>query len=253
MASFSPLTYHSCAAVRTSTKILLLLCTVFAVPLAARQAIQQPATAHFKQGKLLFQKKDFAGAIESYSKAIELRQTWAEAYLERGVAKRMSGQLAGAIADFDKATELDPKTTRNNRPVAQAYTNHGQILAQQGQLDDAVTDFDKAIKLSAMDFEPYYERGQARLLQEDFEGALADYSSFLVKEQHDDFSRSRAFLERGLVKKLLHRENDGVDDTKEALRLAGKLSDVLLGNLDMLLFRLKLMRDLRALERKPVG
>ena len=199
--SFLPFTHHRCAAVRTGTRLLLMVCTVFAVAQAASQADPQPATSHFKQGKLLFQKHDFAGAIESYSKAIELRPAWAEAHLERGLAKRMSGQLAAAIPDFDRATELDSKTTRKNRPVAQAYTNHGQILSQQGQLEEAVTDFDKAIKLSANDLEPYYERGQARLLLEDFEGALADYSSYIAKEEHNDFGRSRALIERGIPRK----------------------------------------------------
>ena len=50
--------------------------------------------------------KDSKGAIEDYTKAIELNPTYAEAYANRGCAKEESGDIAGAIADWEKAESL---------------------------------------------------------------------------------------------------------------------------------------------------
>ena len=165
----------------------------------------------------------------------------------------MHGELDEAIQDFDEATRLDPRTTQNNGGVAQAYTNHGQILAMRFQLDEAITDFDKAIKLFAGDVMPYYERAQARLLLEDFAGALADYDSYITKEKFSSFGRARAYLERGFAKHLLGRDKEAREDTKEGLKLAGKDAGELLSTLDVLKERLAVMRQLKKPEQKRIG
>ena len=211
------------------------------------------ATAHFRRGRLLFSKNDFAGAIESYNKAIELKPMWAEAYLHRGTAKRMHGQLEGAVADFDKATECNPTITQKNRTVAGAYTNHGQILAGQSYLEEAIACFDKALKIYPEDLQPYYERAQARMLNEDFNNALADYDLFIAKQKYDSFTRALAYLERGLTKSLLGRDNESSEDMKQGMKLAGEHAKDLLFRLDWLRYRVKRLHDLRVRERKAVG
>jgi tetratricopeptide (TPR) repeat protein len=233
---------------------LVILLSVSSV-LASLPLIQnsEEAAAHLKRGKSLFSKNDFAGAIENYNKAIELRPNWAEAYLQRGMARRMYGQLDGSVADYDKASELDPRTTQNNRSVAQAYTNHGQILAMNSQLENAITDFTKALKLFADDVRPYFERAQARLLLEEFSNALADYDAYITREDHDQFSRARAYLERGLTKHLLGRDQEGNKDVEEGLKLAGKNADDLLLGLALLQQRIKIMHQIRAQQQKAIG
>ena len=233
---------------------LVVLLSVASVP-AAVPVIQNSAdaAAHLKRGKLLFSKNDFAGAIENYNKAIELRPNWAEAYLQRGTARRMYGQLDGAIADYDKASELDPKTTQNNRSVAEAYTNHGQILATNSELENAITDFNKALKLFAANLKPYYERAQARLLLEDFNNALADYDTFITQEKSDPFGRARAYLERGLTKHLLGRDQEGDKDVEAGLKLAGQYAKDLMLALALLQQRIQMMHQIRAQQQKAVG
>ena len=232
----------------------MILLSVSSVP-ASLPVIQKSgeAAAHLKRGKLLFYKNDFAGAIENYNKAIELRPNWAEVYLQRGMARRMFGQLDGAIADYDKASELDPKTTQNNRSVAQAYTNHGQVLAMNSQLEDAITDFNKALKLYAADPKPYFERAQAHLLLEDFNNALADYDTFINQQKSDPFGRARGYLERGLTKHLLGRDQEGNQDIEEGAKLAGKYANDLLLGLALLQQRIKVMHQIRAPQQKAVG
>jgi tetratricopeptide (TPR) repeat protein len=233
----------------------MVLLSVSTVSSATLPVIQNSveAAAHLKRAKLLFYKNDFAGAIENYNKAIELRPNWAEAYLQRGMARRMYGQLDGSIADYDKASELDPRTTRNNRSVAEAYTNHGQILAMNSELENAITDFNKALKLYAADLKPYYERAQARLLLEDFNNALADYDTYLSQEKYDPFNRARAYLERGLTKHLLGRDEEGNKDVEAGLKLAGQYAKDLMLALALLQHRIEIMHEIRAQQHKAIG
>jgi tetratricopeptide (TPR) repeat protein len=248
---FNLISHYRIAAL-TSLMVLLIVSTVSSATLPVIQNSAE-AAAHLKRGKLLFYKNDFAGAIENYNKAIELRPNWAEAYLQRGMARRMHGQLDGSIADYDKASELDPQTTKNNRSVAQAYTNHGQILATNSQLENAITDFNKALKLYAADVRPYYERAQARLLLEDFNNALADYDTYLNQEKYDPFNRARAYLERGLTKHLLGRDEEANKDAAEGLKLAGQYAKDLMLALAYLEQRIKILHQIRAQQHKAIG
>ncbi len=58
-------------------------------------------------------KKDFKGAIEDYTKAIELKPKYAEAYYNRGCAKEELGDKEGAIADLQKAADLGDMQAAN--------------------------------------------------------------------------------------------------------------------------------------------
>lgn len=211
------------------------------------------AAAAFNRGKLLAQRNDYAGAISNFSKAIELNPKFADVYVQRGIARRMNGQIEQAIEDFDKAGELNPQVIQNNRAVAQAYTNYGQMLSTNSKFEEAISDFDKAIKLFADDVRPYYERAQAQLLEEDFTGALTDYNTYLTKENRDPFSRARALLERGFTKQLLGHDKDGEEDSREGLKLAGDSAGDLLQSLAFLEQRLAAMHEINLQKRKRIG
>jgi len=79
-------------------------------------------------------------AIADYTKAIELRPDYAEAYEYRGLAKSMKGDIKGAIADYTKAIECRPDYTL-------AYTNRGVAEKREGDVDAAIADFTKAIEI----------------------------------------------------------------------------------------------------------
>jgi len=48
----------------------------------------------------------YDGAISDYTKAIELNPNLASVYYNRGIAKKMKGDIEGANADFTKAKML---------------------------------------------------------------------------------------------------------------------------------------------------
>lgn len=61
------------------------------------------------KGFIFEAKSDLVGAIESYTKSINLDDNYILAYVGRGHAKNIFGDLNGALEDFNRAKELDAK------------------------------------------------------------------------------------------------------------------------------------------------
>jgi tetratricopeptide (TPR) repeat protein len=94
--------------------------------------------AYYLEGK---DTDDYLMAIQYYSKAINYRHDFADAYNNRGVAKYCgSGDLKGAIADYTKAIEINPD-------YADAYYNRGIAKINLGKKNSGCLDLSKAGEL----------------------------------------------------------------------------------------------------------
>ena len=82
-------------------------------------------------------------AIESYSKAIEMEATFAEAYFNRGVSHYEMGLYDEAIDDLTRAIDLNP--TDDNY-----YGRRALVYLFNDQLDLAQADQDKCDELRQM-------------------------------------------------------------------------------------------------------
>ncbi|WP_163460233.1 tetratricopeptide repeat protein, partial [Escherichia coli] len=67
--------------------------------------------------------EDATGAIEDYTKAIELNPNNANIYYNRGVEKEKLKDFQGALADYNKALVLNPRNTA-------VYFNRGVVRGQ---------------------------------------------------------------------------------------------------------------------------
>jgi tetratricopeptide (TPR) repeat protein len=132
----------------------------------------QSAETFLKQGLVLYERGDLAGAMAAFSKGIGADPKNAVLYASRGVVKRRQGDLAGALADETRAIELDPK-------MPEAHTNRGVIRLAMKDVDGAIADHSKAIELNPKYDEAYNNRGLARLSKGDINGALADLGEAL--------------------------------------------------------------------------
>ena len=99
----------------------------------------QVNTGNYKQGIALFDE-----LIRANPKVIA-------AYLGRGTAYALMGDLDQAIKDFSKAIQSDPT-------VADAWKRRGQARAARGYDRDAIEDFNRAEALS-VDHEVMHQRG----------------------------------------------------------------------------------------------
>jgi tetratricopeptide (TPR) repeat protein len=152
--------------------------------------------------------RDYAGAIEDFSRAIELNPNSAEAYDSRGIAKEGLGDCAGAIEDFSRAIDLNPK-------YVDAYYNRGFVLRELGAYNSAIEDFSSAIELNPNSAEAYNRRGVAKAERGDREGAIEDYSRALELNPKDAF----VYFSRGVLGVILGAYKRAIKDYSKAIEL----------------------------------
>lgn len=95
------------------------------------------AQAFNNRGFARYAKQDGTDAIPDLTRAIELREAFPHAYNTRGCAHLAAGNTARALADFDRAIELQPD-------YGKAYRNRGNAHLRLGQVRLAIADFERA-------------------------------------------------------------------------------------------------------------
>ena len=113
--------------------------------------------------------KEYKEAITHYTKAIELKSDFPEAYSNRGLAYNRKGDFDHAIKDYNMAIKIDPN-------YAGAYNNRGLAYNGKGDFDHAIKDFDTAIQLMPDLVEAYNNRGISYHKKDDFDSAIKDYN-----------------------------------------------------------------------------
>jgi tetratricopeptide (TPR) repeat protein len=207
--------------------------TLLTVPADRFRACYNRALAHQRSG-------DFIAAIPSYDQAAQLFPTFARVYLERGIAKAISGSGVSGMSDFDKAIAL----LSDDMDRAMAYGNRGNAYLEQGERQLALADFTRAIAI-APQFTPAQEakdklerelrsagaelgpgRGEelaAGRLQSGWEcryagdmvGALAHFHR-VVELSPDDRD---ALYARAVANSMLRRHSQAISDLDQALAL----------------------------------
>lgn len=213
-----------------------------------------PAKELFKRGELLMSRNRVDEAIESYSRAIELSPNYADAYVNRGIAKRAKGDLKGCVEDYEKAAAINPKSIAGNRFVAQAYSNRGFIKLGDFDVEGAIQDFTKAINIEPNEADHYYKRGQSLLLNGDLEESLKDLDKALTLiNAYQALDKVLIYATRGMVKFVQGKEAEGQKDIDEARRLNKTPEFDVDGYLWSLEGKLELMRQLRLRKQRSIA
>ena len=166
------------------------------------------ARAWFSIG-YLFQEKGKPGeAIAAYDESIRLKPDLAEAYNNRGVAKKDLGQREAAIADYDEAIRLKPND-------AEAYNNRGNAKNNLGQREAAIADYDEALRLKPDYAEAFNNRGNAKKDLGQREAAIADHDEAIRLKPNN----AEAYNNRGNAKGDLGQHEAAIADYDEAIRL----------------------------------
>ena len=123
------------------------------------------------------EQQEHENAIKHYTKAIELKPDFPEAYYNRGATYYDKGDYNRAIEDYNKAIEIQPDD-------AQAYSNRGVTYYKKGDYNRAIEDFNKAIEIQSDDAQAYGNRGEVWLHLKDWEKAKVDLIT--AKEMGND-------------------------------------------------------------------
>ena len=120
-----------------------------------RKAIQTLVTGAelaLQQGDFLMTLRQIDRAIQHYSRAIDLKRDFTNAFNNRGAAYSLIEQYDRAIVDYDMAIQLKPHN-------AIVYYNRGIAYNNKKEYDHAIGDFNKAIELKPDLVEAYNNRG----------------------------------------------------------------------------------------------
>ncbi|MEG5065730.1 tetratricopeptide repeat protein, partial [Microcoleus sp. B3-A4] len=168
-------------------------------------------------------------AIASYNKALEIKPDLYEAWYNRGIALGNLGRLEEAIASFDKALEIKPDDDA-------AWYNRGIALGDLGRLEDAIASYDKALEIKPDLHEAWYNRGNALDDLGRWEEAIASYDQALEIKP----DKHEAWYNRGIALGDLGRWEDAIASYDQALEIKPYLHEacynrgIALGNLGRL-------------------
>ena len=163
---------------------------------------------YYNRGNVKAALKDYIGSIADYDKVIEFNSEDAGVFHNRGVSKEELKDYYGAIADYTKAIEIDPNNIK--------YYN--SIIISKLLLKDfkgAKADCDKAIEIGSNNIDIYLSRGDANNGLTDYYAAIADYSQAI----EIDFNNIEAYKKRGDVKNNLEDYNGAIADYTKAIEI----------------------------------
>ena len=106
------------------------------IPFQPSEEIEEQLIEGMDQGM----KGNYSGAIQIFSRLIQSYPHYADAYYNRGLAKKKLGDTEGAIADYNQAITIDTN-------LAEAYQERGNIWLELKNKNKAILDFKKAAEL----------------------------------------------------------------------------------------------------------
>ncbi|MBX9939045.1 MAG: tetratricopeptide repeat protein [Candidatus Obscuribacterales bacterium] len=184
------------------------------------------AKLHFIMAKLIYDRKDPQPAINELTKAIELDDKFAEAYLERAKAYFVLSEhyigkdyLPQARQDLTHATKLNPN-------LAAAYDYEGVWATAEGRYSDAVKLFDKALQVEPRNYSFLCHRATALNFSNQTDKALKDIALACQLKPHEKTVwKSRANM---LIQQKRYAEALQVVDSCLKIDKSGRAYEILL-------------------------
>jgi tetratricopeptide (TPR) repeat protein len=175
------------------------------------QTYNKDAREYFKNGNDKISGKNYPGAIEDFTKAINSDPGFKQAYENRGVARFYLQDYTGAIEDYSKAIKMDPNeyTTYGRRGWAKFYIH---------DFKGAIGDLDKAVEGSSDKYRYYNFRGEAKFKLKDYEGAISDFTKVIKSWSAGKEQKNKALYWRGTIRIITGDKESGCNDLRKAYR-----------------------------------
>jgi tetratricopeptide (TPR) repeat protein len=165
---------------------------------------------HMDLGNIKAFNYDYDGAIDEYSKVINMQPLYAQAYIGRAEVKFVTEDYNGALADFDKAIQINPNVS------AEIYYKTGNIKYILKMYEDSIKNYTEAIKRLPNYQDAYYQLIGSCILSGDFPSALEYIKKYIsiVKDPYiyaKDFQEWNQFLNK-------YKEDDVISDIRKYLK-----------------------------------
>lgn len=151
---------------------------------------------------------DLLGSIADLTKAIALKDDFTDAYLLRAEILLSMKQPKEALPDIEKAIELAPEEETT-------YLVRGKIYEAIGDLDAAANDYQQALDLNPFNEDACILKGTLLITKEMLDEAIAFFDEAI--EIKSDFAK--AYAERGRAKNLKGDKEGAFEDLKKSIEL----------------------------------
>ena len=133
----------------------------------------------------------YPDAVAHFTRAISIYNQLPNAYLERGNANRVLGEMDTALADYQAAADLNPV-------LPEAHSGIAVIYIERHDIARALEHLNKSISLHPT-VEAFYQRGQILEAQGQHEKAIADYNRAIAEENDAPYMyRARALAKANM-------------------------------------------------------
>jgi len=156
-----------------------------------------------RQAAACVRKRRPARAVALMTEIIRQMPSDATAYLNRGSAQAVAGEVALAISDYTAAVNLQPD-------LVEAWYNRGTTFMHLHRYEKALADFTEAVRLKPDFALAYCNRGLANFQLGDYDHALVDYSVALQQD-------NGCYLNRGTLYLTLGEYQKAIDDLTRAI------------------------------------
>ena len=116
---------------------------------------------------------DIDEKLRCYSEAIRIKPDNAEAFYNRGAARKDKGDLDGALQDYNEAIRIKPD-------YANAFNNRGIVRTAKGDLNGALQDYNEAIRIKPDYANAVYNRAFTWKDKAHQTAAIADLQKYLA-------------------------------------------------------------------------
>lgn len=197
-------------------KILLLFILCFSNVLIYAQTPEE----FFNSGKKSLETRKWGEAIMAFSKAIEGKEDFAQAFVFRGTAEYYRGNIDGACINWFKAKDLGlqevaqiikayvPKTFDMMRR-AEDYAEEGKARFEGGDYEGAIESYTNALYANPKFAWAYNKRAYALTNMEKYKEAVEDYDKAIAIDGGND---ARLFTFRGMAKCKSGDKSGGCND-----------------------------------------
>jgi serine/threonine protein kinase/Tfp pilus assembly protein PilF len=159
---------------------------------AAPADTPKPAVEALNRGRDLMKQRQYAEAVQAFTKAADLRPNWGLDYVNRGSAYQHLEQFDAAIRDYSRAILLNPR-------LVNAWVGRAQCYVQLKQDNRAFDDFNQAIALKPDDAVALHGRAWIYLRRKAYHKSLADFNESLrLSPDNVPGYRGRAAARRAL-------------------------------------------------------
>jgi len=182
----------------------------------ARSAVEEAirlnpnhALSYLRLGVIYFNLNESALALESFSRTIELDNTFAEAYYSRAtIYAGLLNDHAQALSDYNMAVYLEPENVKYR-------ISRGNFLVVAGDPISALIDFNRAVEIDPLNDINFQQRGNFYTMHGRYEMALDDFNAAIRLNSEN----AKNFSNKAITLFLLERYEEAVENFTIVLRL----------------------------------